>query len=196
MDQKHTVILEKHQPEPIPEPATPKHTVINEPTTGQNIQGDGRKIVGYLTSFSRTDTGESWIIRQGRNRLGSDPTQTDLTLHEGRVSDLHANLTVRRSGQDNRLMFILSDNNSVNGTYVNGEDIEYRPRELQHGDKVTLGGYELLVFIIDTEQLGLLPNTAFETRTAPAPSNGKANGADLDYSDYDVQDANATRIGG
>lgn len=170
----------------IPPIPNNKHTVVHDVSTGEDIAEDNRKITGYFTSYSRTETGESWIIRQGRNVIGSNRGKCTIYLGEDRVTEIHANLTVRRSGKDNRLMFVLTDASSTNGTFVNEEDIEYTPKELQHGDIVKIGGYELLIFVIDTEKLNLKVNENFKAKDAI--------GSEDEGYDYSVRNPNSTRI--
>ncbi len=119
-------------------------------------------IVGFFISYSKTDVGEYWIIREGnKNTIGSGE-DCSIRLSEATVSRNHANLTVRRSKNDNRLMFILKDNNSANGISVNGKDIELDSYECKNFDIVQIGNYELLLITIDKVQLKLSKSINFK----------------------------------
>ncbi len=129
-------------------------------------------ITGILVSFSKDPKGEFWIVRQGKNTIGSDRSN-DIVLNEANISDQHAALNVRRSRKDNRLMFAVVDMCSEVGTLVNGEDIEFTTTELNMGDKLVVGGYELLLLSFDKDKQGLTTNSAFEELIKSTPSNSK-----------------------
>jgi len=65
--------------------------------------------------------------------FGSDPTKATSMLDDPSVSPLHARL---KQGPDGG--FILSDEKSTAGTWVNYEQIR-EPRRLQHGDVLHIG---------------------------------------------------------
>ncbi len=66
--------------------------------------------------------------------FGTDPTQAGTILDDPSISSLHARL--RRDGQG---QFLLADQNSVAGTWVNYERIPKEGRILKHGDVVHFG---------------------------------------------------------
>jgi pSer/pThr/pTyr-binding forkhead associated (FHA) protein len=113
-----------------------------------------RTLVGFLVSYTTSEPGEYWLIREGRNLIGKF-ADNNIILKLPTVSDRHALLNVRRSKNDNRLMFVIKDENSTNGVFVNKEDIEYQPRELSDRDIIKIGDYELLLVIIDKITLNL-----------------------------------------
>jgi len=59
-----------------------------------------------------------------------------IVLQEAKVSRRHA--VIRRSGSE----FMLVDNNSSNGTYVNDEPV--KDQVLNSGDKIKIGSYEMV----------------------------------------------------
>jgi len=65
--------------------------------------------------------------------FGADPTQATNVLGDACIAPLHAR--IRRNGKD----FLLSDNNSVAGTWVNYEPISQDGHTLAHGDVVNFG---------------------------------------------------------
>jgi predicted component of type VI protein secretion system len=114
-------------------------------------------LVGFLVSYSRMENGEYWELREGRNVIGS-ASSSDIQLNDKTTSSHHATMVVRRSGNDNRLMYILTDENSSNGVRVNGIDIETEKYQCKNFDKIKIGGYELLVVTIDKMAHGLVRN--------------------------------------
>ncbi len=64
--------------------------------------------------------------------FGSDPLKVTRILDDPSVSPLHARLR-EQNGE-----YILSDEKSVSGTWVNYEMLE-APRRLQHGDILQIG---------------------------------------------------------
>ena len=64
--------------------------------------------------------------------FGSDPMQVTRILDDPSVSPLHARLQEQNGG------YILSDEKSVAGTWVNYEQLQ-APRRLQHGDVLHIG---------------------------------------------------------
>lgn len=117
-------------------------------------------LVGFLVSYSNVEIGEFWELQEGRNTIGSSAT-CSIVLHEKTVSSHHATLVVRRSSNDNRLMFILSDENSSNGVRVNEQDIETEKHMCNNFDKIKIGGYELLIITIDKDSHNLKKNEKF-----------------------------------
>jgi hypothetical protein len=76
------------------------------------------KLVGWLVTFSHVPSGEDYRLREGRNILGSDVAECDIAVAgDTSISGKHA-VIVFRNGQ-----FQIRDNDSTNGTYVNGKDI-------------------------------------------------------------------------
>ena len=117
-------------------------------------------LVGFFVSYSNIEIGEFWELQEGRNTIGSSAT-CSIVLYEKTVSSHHATLIVRRSGNDNRLMFILSDENSSNGVRVNEKDIETEKYQCNNFDKIKIGGYELLIITIDRNSHNLKKNDNF-----------------------------------
>ncbi len=158
---------------------TGKGTVIlteNEKAGNQSLQNP---LIGFLVSFSKSITGESWELREGNLYVLGKAGDSDIILAEKSVSDHHANLQIRRSNDDEkRLLIVITDTNSTNGTVVNGKDIGINGHiSLQHLDKITTGGYELVLILIDRESLKLSPNEKFQSTGATTPAS-----AGFDYS--------------
>mgnify|MGYP001055925689 CR=1 FL=1 len=68
--------------------------------------------------------------------IGRDPN-SGLVIPDRRVSRQHAQIVRRKEG------FVLLDNDSKNGTFVNGERIA-APARLEDGDVILIGDVELI----------------------------------------------------
>ncbi len=137
-----------------------KGTIISGLESNELSSNELYPIAGFLLSFSGTEFGEYWVLREGnKNSIGSG-ANCKICLGEGTVSTSHATIIVRRSKKDNRLMFIIKDNGSSNGVLVNNEDIELEAFECKNLDKITIGNYELLLIATDKEfhKLSVNPN--------------------------------------
>lgn len=127
-------------------------------------------LTGFLVSFSKGSSGESWELREGNLYILGKAADADIPLNEKSVSDHHANLQIRRSNDDEKkLMIVITDTNSTNGTVVNGKDIGINGHiSLQHLDKVKIGNYEMVFIMIDREKMQLVPNENFQGTAAQA----------------------------
>ena len=139
-------------------------------------------LAGFLVSFSRSETGEFWALREGNNALGSS-TENDVQLPEQRVSAKHANLNVRHDPGTEQWKFQLVDLSSSNGTYLNGQRLDiFTGVTVEPNAKIRLGGYELLLISADKFAHGLSRNDQFKA-TQPA----------FDYSARDLYGDDRTR---
>jgi len=130
-------------------------------------------LVGFLISFSKSATGESWELREGNLYVIGKGNDAAVILNEQSVSDHHAALHIRRSNDDEKkLMIVITDTNSTNGTVVNGKDIGINGHiSMQHHDKLIIGNYELVMIMINQEHLQLKPNEKFQAVVATADSS-------------------------
>lgn len=140
----------------------------------------GKPIVGFLYSISRTPAGEFWPLQVGPNKIGTDPS-SDILLPEGTVSQDHAVLVIRKLKSSGNVIASITDAQSTNGTMLNGESLGFNPVECHNGDKIIIGeNYELILFLIDTTELGLsvsenfipLETDAEDENDMPDPLNG------------------------
>jgi hypothetical protein len=114
-----------------------------------------KTLVGFLVSFSRTEAGEYWVLREGNNFIGVN-AESDIKLNEKTVSDKHATLNISRNIKENKYDVVLVDFASTNNTYLNGDKIlPYNGKIVSQADKLRIGNYELKLIIIDkyVEQL-------------------------------------------
>lgn len=87
-----------------------------------------------LTSDHQPASGDPISLSAAELTLGTDPTQATHVLGDVSVSPLHARL--RRDENGN---FVLSDQNSVAGTWVNYQPLTKEGHLLRHGDVVNFG---------------------------------------------------------
>lgn len=165
--------------QPVNQPVSPvgKGTVLLADAGASSKISIQNPLVGFLISFSKSIIGESWELREGNLYVIGKGNDAAVHLNEQSVSDHHAALHIRRSNDDEKkLMIVITDTNSTNGTVVNGKDIGINGHiSLQHHDKVIIGNYELVMIMIDQERLQLKPNEKFQTIAA-------AQDASYDYS--------------
>jgi len=70
--------------------------------------------------------------------LGRDPALANITFPDRSVSRLHARVTVNDAGA-----FLICDEGSTSGTWVNYEQVSAAGRALRHGDLINLGRVQL-----------------------------------------------------
>ncbi|MBR5640285.1 MAG: FHA domain-containing protein [Muribaculaceae bacterium] len=95
------------------------------------------KLVGWLVTYSLDPQGVDFRLFEGRNILGKD-FSCSVCINDSKVSAQHA-ILLYRNGK-----FMIKDNLSTNGTYVNGEDIEDDSVVLNDGDIIQIGDTILL----------------------------------------------------
>lgn len=136
----------------------------NTAAPAKNSSTTGKPIMGFLFSVSKTPLGEYWPIYFGPNNIGRDEANP-ICLREASVSGSHATVVVRkmqRQGENNGLFVFVQDTGSTCGTMLNGDTLDFNPRECKSGDVITIGeNYELLLILIDTESFGLAPKESF-----------------------------------
>lgn len=92
-------------------------------------QTDG--IRGYIEICSGPNTGAIFPVRKQNLTIGRD-LGNDLVIDSPEVSRFHAEMQATLQGQ------VLNDQNSLNGTFVNGVQITY-PRLVENGDQIIFG---------------------------------------------------------
>lgn len=92
----------------------------------------GRKLVGWLVTYSIDELGADYKLYEGRNIIGRD-LDCNITVNDNHMSGKHAVLLFRAN------KYSLTDSQSSHGTFVNDEDIELEPRYLRDGDIIRMG---------------------------------------------------------
>lgn len=105
---------------------------VCSPTDGVKRPQYGRKLVGWLVTYSIDVLGVDFKLYEGRNIIGRDG-DCNITVNDGRMSGKHAVLLFRAN------KYSITDSQSSHGTFVNDEDIELEPRYLQDGDIIRMG---------------------------------------------------------
>ena len=126
------------------------HTVIGGPIPNQYPASapqaaqtpqpipNGRKLVGWLVSYTNNPLGEDYKLYEGRNTIGRG-SDCNLMINDGSISGHHATIVFRAN------KFSLKDEQSSNGSFVNGEDIELEATYIKDGDSIRLGNVEFKI---------------------------------------------------
>jgi hypothetical protein len=109
------------------------------PVVGVDVPGEGE--VGQLIVTRGGTAGARFALSEAEVTIGRHP-DSDIFLDDVTVSRRHARVTHDATGQ-----YHLSDEGSLNGTYLDGERIESAP--LREGAQVQIGKFRL-VFVIGT----------------------------------------------
>jgi len=121
------------------EPARAEKLVDWVPNTGAS------PLAGFLVSFSTDPNGIFWPLRFGRTSIGSG-SDNEITLDFADVSGVHAMINVRDNKGSSKIW--LSDNNSMNGTALNGDDIFNERPDLSTGDVIKIGAIEMRLVLL------------------------------------------------
>lgn len=100
----------------------------------------------YIVSNLVTGKSKNFYSKDKLWTIGRDPRQSDITVPDKRLSRCHA--VLRYSTEQG---FILSDLESTNGTYVNGEKLQ-RVYALRDGDRIRIGGSLFYFYQCGSEQ--------------------------------------------
>jgi FHA domain len=103
-----------------------------------------RRIVGWLVTFDGRGNahGKSFVLREGRNSIGRDPDR-DVCCDDPMMSGAHACIQYRGG------RVWVFDENSNNGTFVNGEDIFQEKLTLTDGVELRVGRTRFIVKLLD-----------------------------------------------
>lgn len=166
---------------------TKKTKVIDNNLSSKPIH-TGKPVVGFLYSISKTPLGEFWPLHLGKNTIGQ-ASGSDIFLPEATVSLNHA-VIITRMGKSG-IIAAIKDTESTNGTFINGEPIDFSAEECHDGDKITIGNnYEFLFILVDANKLGLSTNKDF------IPVNYEDEDEDDGFDDGPVLNTGGTKPGG
>lgn len=139
-------------PGPAPAKKATAVDVEHRPTPGHApAEASGaaeRRIVGWLVTFDGSGNahGKSFVLREGRNTIGRDPDR-DICCEDEMMSGKHACVQYR-SGR-----VWVFDENSNNGTFVNGEDIYQEKLTLTDGVELRAGRTRFIVKLLDAARV-------------------------------------------
>ena len=141
-------------------------------------------LAGFFVSFSKTEIGEYWDLREGNNSIGSSP-ENNIILSEKHVSSKHANLNVSKDTQNNSWKFQIVDLSATNGTFVNERRLPiYSGEEIKSQDTLKIGEYSLMLFVTDKFANKLSKSEKFQ---------GTAQNISYDSRDYFRSNNDATK---
>ena len=126
----------------------PNKTIISGTDISRNdddVNSSSNKIVrrkfrGWLVTFDLKDMeyGVDFKIEEGRNTIGKS-SSSDITIDDNEVTSNHALILCKRD------KFMLTDELSSNGTFLNGEDLTPKAiYDLKDGDEIKIGHTTLL----------------------------------------------------
>lgn len=112
-----------------PAPSARGHTMVDSQPVGSpgaaRAGGGGRRLTGVVTTFTWSRLGQLFEVRDGRNYVGSGDVSSennrrcDILVPEDHLLSSAHFLILCRGGK-----YIISDNLSTNGTWLNGEQID------------------------------------------------------------------------
>jgi diguanylate cyclase (GGDEF)-like protein len=94
-----------------------------------------QSILLTVIAGSEIDFGKHFVLEKKRSVLGREKVN-DIALNDGKVSKVHCEISVIRSGKGVDQIYLL-DLDSTNGTFINGDAVIQAP--LRGGDKVQVG---------------------------------------------------------
>jgi hypothetical protein len=92
----------------------------------------GRKLVGWLVTYSFDKLGVDYKLYEGRNEIGRDAA-CNITVPDKMMSGKHATILFKNE------QYKIKDELSSHGTMVNEVDIEDAHHELHDGDVIQMG---------------------------------------------------------
>lgn len=125
-------------------------TSLQSPLAGY-IQGMLGEQQVYIISNLMSGKSKRFYAKDGLWTIGRDPRQSDIAVADKRLSRCHAAL--QYSSEQG---FILSDLESTNGTYVNGEKLK-RVHALRDSDRIRIGSSLFYFFVCGPESNGSEP---------------------------------------
>ncbi len=93
-------------------------------------------VVGWLVALTGKHKGDDFRVKEGKNIVGSDP-DCDIILTDEFISSKHANL--KHVNKDGERVFIITDLDSTNGTFLNDAEEPIAREELVDNDTVIFG---------------------------------------------------------
>lgn len=119
-------------------------TIVESPSGGalgvERHAGGGRRLTGIVTSFTWSRLGQLFEVRDGRNYAGSGLVSADnnspcdiLVAEDRTMSSAHFLILCQGT------KYIISDNLSTNGTFVNGVQVDARGIDLEDDAVIKVG---------------------------------------------------------
>jgi hypothetical protein len=99
---------------------------------------DGKKLVGFLVTYTQTPSGDFFPVYEGRNYIGRDSSTNICLPKDEQISGKHLSILYRPIDRK----FKFKDEQSSNGTFVNEKLID--EGELKNFDTIRIGSTKLL----------------------------------------------------
>jgi pSer/pThr/pTyr-binding forkhead associated (FHA) protein len=99
----------------------------------------GRKVVGVLVSYDTNPRGDVFRIYEGRNIIGRDRTCDVCISNDSKISGKHLLILYREVEG----VYWAADQNSSNGTYINGQFVSDRA-QLSTNDVIVIGATKMV----------------------------------------------------
>ena len=132
------------------DPLTQPVLVVNEPPSSAAKKAKTQPRFGWITRQSRVPSAPAYLIRLTNGgepasvspisiiekdmTFGTDPVQSMHVLDDPSISPLHAR--IKQTGEG---IFVIIDQGSVAGTWVNYEPVTREGIRLKHGDRINFG---------------------------------------------------------
>ena len=123
-------------PMPMPTPTPSARPMGDAKKTRMVFEDKKMPVTGWLVALNGKYKGEDFKIREGKTTIGSAPTNT-VVMVEDYISSTHA--TIKFVEKDGERIFILTDLDSSNGTFLNDSEEPIAREELVDNDTVTFG---------------------------------------------------------
>jgi len=123
--------------QPIPALKNEDNQKRRIPLPGWTTRQQRVRASAYLTRLNgngNSGTGKPIPLTGEKISFGTDPVKVAFVLDHPTISPLHAQLSQNEAGG-----FIVSDKESVAGTWVNFEEVDQIGKELAHGDVIHFG---------------------------------------------------------
>ena len=103
-----------------------------------------KKLVGFLVTYSHVQNGEFFPLYEGRNFVGRSPSSHVYIEGDSKVSEKHLSILYRVIDRK----FKFKDEQSTNGTFLNGESLPVDEGELKNFDEIRVGNTTLIFMAI------------------------------------------------
>lgn len=104
---------------------------------------NSRQLVGVIVSFTHNQAGEVFNIYEGKNTIGRSKTCDIVFAKDSNISSNHLLILYREAEG----VYWAVDQNSSNGTYINGNFVGDRVK-LSSNDIIVIGGTKLMFIAI------------------------------------------------
>lgn len=123
-------------PMPMPQPVAAARPSAAAKKTRMIFEDKKMPVAGWLVALNGRHKGEDFKIREGKTLVGKDAS-CDVVLTDDYISGSHA--TIKFVEQDGERIFIITDLDSSNGTFLNDSEEPIAREELVDNDTVMFG---------------------------------------------------------